>query len=330
MMPSADYDSPWKEALDEFFQPCLALLLPEVYAGVDWAQGFRFLDTQLQQIAPDAAAGPRAVDKLVEVRRSDGQPELVFIHLEVQSQQEAAFARRMFGYYHRLLDRFGRPVASVAILADDRPTWRPDTYEAALWGCSVACRFPIVKLLDFRARWDELEATTNPFAGVVMAHLRALETRDDAQRRSREKMAITRWLLTRGYGREGVVRLFRLIDWILRLPEDLDVAYWQQVQAYEEERRVAYITSVERIGRAIGREEGREEGRREGVALGRREGLLTGLELAFELKFGEEGRRAFDEIQRIEDLSVLDAIAERLKTATSVEDVQRLYRPPKP
>jgi len=333
MLPAAEYDSPWKEALEEFLQPCLALLLPDIHADVDWARDFHFLDTQLQQVAPEAAVGPRVVDKLIEVRRRDGQPELVLIHIEVQSQQETDFARRMFGYYYRLLDRFDRPVVSVAILGDDRPAWRPDAFESELWGCSVAFRFPVVKLLHFRQRWEELEASTNPFAGVVMAHLRALETHDDAERRSRFKLGLTRWLLTRGYSREEVMRVFRIIDWILRLPEDLEIRYWQQVQAYEEERHVAYITSVERIGmqRGLeqGREEGREEGRREGVALGRREGLLTGLELAFELKFGEEGRRAFEEVRRIEDVATLDAIAARIRTATRVEEVRALYGPPK-
>lgn len=36
--------------------------------------------------------------------------------------------------------------------------------------------FPIVKLLDFEERWDELETDTNPFSMVVMAQLQTQRT----------------------------------------------------------------------------------------------------------------------------------------------------------
>jgi hypothetical protein len=33
--PGTDYDSPWKEALDRFFEPCLAFFFPQVHADID-------------------------------------------------------------------------------------------------------------------------------------------------------------------------------------------------------------------------------------------------------------------------------------------------------
>jgi len=35
--------------------------------------------------------------------------------------------------------------------------------------------FPILKLSDYESRWDELENSTNPFAVMVMAHLKTRE-----------------------------------------------------------------------------------------------------------------------------------------------------------
>jgi ribosomal protein L7Ae-like RNA K-turn-binding protein len=32
------------------------------------------------------------------------------------------------------------------------------------------------------------------------------------------------------------------IDWLLGLPKALEVEFWQELQAYEEERKVPYIT----------------------------------------------------------------------------------------
>ena len=34
--PMADYDSPWKEALDVFFEAFLELFFPQAHADIDW------------------------------------------------------------------------------------------------------------------------------------------------------------------------------------------------------------------------------------------------------------------------------------------------------
>ena len=63
-----DYDSPWKEALDVYFQPFMALCFPQIYEKIDWSVPPRMLDKELMQIAPQSAKGRRSVDKLVEVK----------------------------------------------------------------------------------------------------------------------------------------------------------------------------------------------------------------------------------------------------------------------
>jgi hypothetical protein len=64
---STDYDSPWKEALDAYFEPFLALLLPEVHRRIDWSRGCESLDKEFQQVVREAEVGWRYVDKLVKV-----------------------------------------------------------------------------------------------------------------------------------------------------------------------------------------------------------------------------------------------------------------------
>ena len=55
--PSIDADSPWKEALERYLQPCLALFLPEAEAAIDWARPPVYLDTELRQVMRDARPG---------------------------------------------------------------------------------------------------------------------------------------------------------------------------------------------------------------------------------------------------------------------------------
>jgi hypothetical protein len=50
-----NFDSPWKEMLDLYFADFMAFFFPEAYADIDWAQGYEFLDQELQQVVRDAA-----------------------------------------------------------------------------------------------------------------------------------------------------------------------------------------------------------------------------------------------------------------------------------
>ncbi len=75
--------------------------------------------------------------------------------------------------------------------------------------------FPAVKLWDYNECWSELEASDNPFATVVMAHLKTKATRKDNQVRFRAEQ-----------------------------------------ERIETEKKMRYVTSVERLAKEEGREEG--------------------------------------------------------------------------
>ncbi len=81
---------------------------------------------------------------------------------------------RMFTYRYRLRDSHKKPIASLAILIDSNPEWRPGFYKEELWGSSMEMRFPIIKLIDYQSRIKELEASTNPFSSVILAQLATL------------------------------------------------------------------------------------------------------------------------------------------------------------
>jgi hypothetical protein len=313
----SDFDSPWKEALDAYFEAFLAFFFAPIHADIDWQRGHETLDKELQQIVPDAALGRRYVDKLVKVWRRDGIEEWVLIHIEVQYSAEADFARRMFIYHYRLLDRYDRRVASLAVLGDDRADWRPDRYTYDLWGCRNDFRFPIVKLLDFAAVEPTLENQANPFATVVLAHLKTRATHQDPATRQVWKLRLVKNLYERGLEREQVRQLFRFIDWMMDLPEPLEIVFRQEMTQYEQEKRMPYVTSIERLARA--------EGKLEGELEGKSEALLTGIEVGLELKFGATGLECLPEIRKIEDVQTLQTILQAIKTATSIEELRRLW-----
>ena len=59
---------------------------------------------------------------------------------------------------------------------------------------------------------------------------------------------MTKRLYERGYDRSSILNLFTFVDWIMILPNATRVEFWQELQIYEEGRRMRYITSVEQIG----------------------------------------------------------------------------------
>ncbi len=318
-LPNDDYDGAWKAALGVYLQEFLALCFPAIHAAIDWTRSYRFLETELQRAASDDQQGRRTADKLVEVWGRDGVAAWVLIHIEVQSQGATDFPARMFQYHYRLRDRFDRPIVSVAVLGDDRPRWRPTTYESALWGCEVQFRFPIVKLLDYQQQLVELEQSRNPVASLILAHLAAQRTRSDPEQRLLAKLAITRHLYDLGYSAEQVRLAFGFVDWLLRLPDMLREQFVQELRTFEEERQMSYITSIEELGI--------EKGIEQGIAQGRAAGLLDGIALALDLKFGDAAAPVIAEVRELTDVSLLEAILGQIKPAATLDEVRRVYAP---
>lgn len=298
------YDSPWKEALDCYFERFMAFFFPQAHADIDWSRGYEFLDKELQQIAPEGEVGGRVVDKLVKVWLKSGAEEWLLIHIEVQSQVDAGFPRRMFVYNYRTFDKYNREVVSLAILGDDRPSWRPGGFDYGRWGCRVGIDFPAVKLLDYAKIAQALEADPNPFAVLVLAHLKTLETQKDASSRQLWKVRIVKGLYERGFSKEDVRQLFRFIDWMMELPPLLKLAFGQEIDQFQKEKAMPYVSSFEQLTREAIR--------------------LEGLEVALELKFGPEGLKLMPELREL-DHEQLRVVLQAVKTAKTPEELRELW-----
>jgi hypothetical protein len=309
-----DYDSPWKEMLESYFRGFMEFFFPQAARDIDWSRGHRFLDKELQQVVADAELGRRFADKLAAVHRKGGSEAWVLTHIEVQGRHETAFPKRMFTYNYRIFDRYDRPVASLAVLADEGSNWRPGRFGYELWGCEVGIRFPAVKLSDFANQWDELEKSENPFATVVMAHLKTQQTRHDPNARKYWKFRLIRNLYERGWEKDDILNLFRFMDWLMRLPEGLEREFWNEFQAYEEGRSMQYVTSVERFGI--------EKGIEQGIEIGLREGFLETIESLLSLKFGRRGLALMERVKGLNELADVKQVKEIVKQADRIEDVE--------
>jgi hypothetical protein len=210
----ADQDSPWKLILRQYFREAIEFFFPKLALIIDWQQPIEFLDKEFQQITPDAEIGKRYADQLVKVSRKRGNPLLLLIHLEIQAAPEKNFPERMFVYAVRIFELLHQLPVSLAILCDSKAHWRPNTYALKTPASSLQFDFTAVKLLDYQTQWKQLEQSHNPFAIVVMTHLKTQETRRNASERKIWKFTLVKQLYEAGYGRSDILHLFKFIDWI--------------------------------------------------------------------------------------------------------------------
>ncbi len=310
----SDYDSPWKEALERYFQAFLALFFSPAHADIDWSRGYELLDKELQGVVRDAELGRRHADMLAKVWLKDGAECWVLVHVEIQGRYEADFARRIYVYNHRIFDRYDREVVSLVILADDNPGWRPREFHTDRGGCKVGIAFEPVKLIDYAGRETELEASNNPLAKLVLAHLKTLETRGNDMDRLAWKLRLVRNLYERGLSAEEDVReLFHLIDWMMDLPPALDDLFWGDIERLKQEKHMPFIDIAER--------KGRERGQREGL----REGLLKAILLGFKLKFPGQWEQLYEQIRPTEDLGLLQRTYDAIEGAATPEELRQLW-----
>ncbi|MUG98665.1 hypothetical protein F7734_42800 [Scytonema sp. UIC 10036] len=106
-------------------------------------------------------------------------------------------------------------------------------------------------------------------------------------------MSLVRRLFERGYSREDIQQLFRFIDWLMVLPQELARGFQEEVRSYEERKRMRYVTSIERLAK--------EDGKQEGIVDNARESVIEVLDT----RFGEVPNQVVDVTNLINDVSTL-------------------------
>ncbi|MBI4870817.1 MAG: hypothetical protein HY814_04540 [Candidatus Riflebacteria bacterium] len=167
-----------------------------------------------------------------------------------------------------------------------------------------------------------LQESRNPFAVVVMAHLKALETAGKPEARHRWKFELVKGLYGRGFSREDVLELLRFIDWVMVLPRELECQFREDMDNLEKEKRMPYVTSWERDGI----EKGRAQGIRQGVRQGIREGQQQLLVRLIRARFGEElAAEGEESLARLKRPAQLAQVGDWLvQCATGAELLRRL------
>jgi hypothetical protein len=158
---------------------------------------------------------------------------------------------------------------------------------------------------------SELKASNNPFALVVLAAKRNLQSREDEDKRFSFKRELVRLMLEKGYSREEISHVFRFLDGVLALTNlEKEKIIYDELMSKEVEK-VAYITNFERL--AI------EKGEQSGMLRDARELVMD----ALEVKFGAVSEDILDKVQKIQEREVLRQLHRQAILAPSLEEFRK-------
>ena len=166
----------WKAVLEDVFDDFLVFFFKEQANIFDFEKGFQFLDKELDQLFPaenEELSHPRFVDKLVKVFTKEGADKWFLVHVEVQGYNDPDFAKRMFTYFYRILDKYNKPVTCITIFTDNNNKYKPSEYHYNFLGVETIFRYNLYKLIEQDT--DELKKSDNPFALVILTALIALQ-----------------------------------------------------------------------------------------------------------------------------------------------------------
>jgi len=164
--------------------------------------------------------------------------------------------------------------------------------------------------------WSVLEAAVNPFGPIVMAHLKALTTPKASTERFDWKLSIIKRLYEMGYGRDDIWNLYRFIDWIMVLPEELNRKLHNEIIKYEEVKNMPHITTAEKIGM----EKGIQQGVQQGVLEDAREAVIDILEMRFDVV----PQSIIKIINGIDDISILKSLRKKAVKAISLDEFMKI------
>jgi hypothetical protein len=300
------HDQRFKEFLRTFFQDFLKLFYPDVEARLDF-DGIEFPETETFIDFPDGRR--READVVAKLKTFDGSPELVLIHVEIQSRPERDFEARMFEYYALLWSRYKLPVFPIVLYLHGGGTGAGhEEYRVRLFGREVLrFRYESVRLEPLNAE-EYLR-----YGGPVGAALAALMDRSSSGDIERLRASMMQRVVSSELDEAKQFLLVNIIQTYFELSANQSERY-RRLIARKEYRKVQNVdeTWMDKLLR-----EGEERGVKVGVVQGKRETLLRQLAL----KYGSLPERVTARIDAMDSMEELDACLGRILTANSLEEL---------
>jgi hypothetical protein len=221
-----EYDKNWKEVVKHMVQPFVGFFLPDLHKDVDWYIEPQFLEQELHS-ALNIKKGKRVTDKLVKVRLLNGEERWIFIHIEFQSDGKKVIGERMYRYYRRIYDMYGKEITAIVIYTGNEVPKMHNVYVNKVYGTSIVYTFNSYAVV--KQNESALLADMNPFAVVVLANYYVLMTKDDSEKRYEFKEKLYELAANRQYSLEFTNKLLTFVLELMKLPPKLEDRFHDEI-----------------------------------------------------------------------------------------------------
>ena len=218
---NVDQDGLWKKAIRDLFEDFLLFFAPELHAHVDFSKTPDFLQQELFQEVADKKKGRRMADQIVKVILKDGAEKWILIHVEVQSENEADFSARMFQYFYRIYDTYEQKIVAFAIMTSPRESETPEEFSYNYFGTKLHYTYNTCKvLITIQTNCSSLKICS---VKLFWQQSICMKQKIKVKQRYVFKRRLMREIVrNREYSRTSVQAAFHFIDYLLRLPQDLE------------------------------------------------------------------------------------------------------------
>jgi predicted transposase YdaD len=265
--------------------------------------GIPVAESTLLEEVPQETASLRRSDFPILVTEEDGRQCLVL--LEIQSRWERDFPLRLLEY--RCRHKLKQDVETISCVLLLRPSAAAADHYV---DNEVSYHYRLVRVyeLDAAAMIEEAVICLLPFVPLMRGGVELTPTAD-------------RLLCDSSLSRTDKAEMLTTMAILAGLVSE---SLPQELVARRRDLMIESVTYdlIKQEGILVGLEKGRQEGLQRGI----REGLLDAIALGLDLRFGALGLRLLPEIAGIQDVALLRAIAQGLRSAPSPEDVRLIYR----
>ncbi|WP_447914397.1 hypothetical protein [Microcystis aeruginosa] len=160
-----------------------------------------------------------------------------------------------------------------------------------------------------------METSSNPFAIIVMAHLKTKATTGKLPQREQWKWKLIRGLYEKEFEREQIIKLFEIIDNMMTLSPELQSSLESKIKQFEEERTMPLMSNMELRGIERGKEIGKE--------IGALENARDFVKTVLESRLGEVPLDVEQYLNKVSLLSTLQEIVKLAATANSLAEFKQ-------
>lgn len=249
---------PWQAPLEAYFSEFMQFFYPLAHAEIHWDTPVEFLTEAIQTIRNDIPMPLVPLQALAKVRLHTG----IFCHLYIFIgwQPEPDLAQHMARVQSLASLHVSSPIACFALLAQPAPTQPVTGFSWNCLGSQLGYYFTSHYFSDFADQEPDLITDDNAFAFLSLGQLVKQATLHDMATRFTRKWHLVQSMFHRGWSRDRIITLFLALDWSLPLPLRWSQQLWRNIEQFEEQQIMRYVSSVERFVRENERQQGYIQG----------------------------------------------------------------------